>query len=332
VVGTSLTFVGCSSKTELKKEASESKNPAEKKVEEKKDTDWPKKSIQIIVPYAAGGDTDFNARIYAKYLEKELGKPVVVVNTTGSGGAIASRKVKDSDPDGYTILMNHSNMVMTQLTGVADFGYEDFEVACVGAMSPGDIITVNAKSPYKTLKDLVELTKNGSENVKSAGTVGSLTQLESLMLNSYGAKLNVVDVGGASERLAALKGGHVQVIPNPYGSIKPYLESGEFRALGYVSEKRNPLVPDIPTCKEQGYDVVVPIPYTFFFPKGTSKEIIEKFSKAVEKIAKTNKEYEQEIAKAYMQTPTYMNSEDAIKLFKSIKENFSKYQDALKAK
>lgn len=288
-------------------------------------SEWPKKAIQVFCPYGAGGDTDFNARIYAKYLEKELGKPVAVINMTGNGGVIAGRKVKDSAPDGYTVLINHSNLVMTQLTGVADFGFENFEVACVGAESAGDIFTVNAKSPYKTLKDLVELTKDGGQNVKIAGTVGSLTQLEALMLNSYGARLNIVDVGAAAERLAALKGGHVQVIPNPYGSIKPYLETGEFRALGIASEKRNPFMPDIPTCKEQGYDVVVPMPYTFFFPKGTPKEIVDKFSQAVKKIATTNKEYEQEIAKAYNQVPVYRDSQGANDLFKSIRANFLKY-------
>lgn len=288
-------------------------------------SDWPRKAIQIFCPYGAGGDTDFNARIHAKYLEKELGRPVAVINMTGNGGVIASRKVKDSAPDGYTVLINHSNLVMTQLTGVADFGFEDFEIACVGAESAGDIFTVHSKSPYKTLKDLIELTKNNPQNVKIAGTVGSLTQLEALMLNSYGARLNIVDVGAATERLAALKGGHVQVIPNPYGSIKPYLETGEFRALGIVSEERNPFMPDIPTCKEQGYDIVVPMPYTFFFPKETPKEIVAKFSQAVKKIATTNKDYEQEIAKAYSQVPVYRDSQEANELFQSIRTNFLKY-------
>lgn len=315
-----LVLTGCGSKT------------TPKAAEEKKEVDWPTKTIQIIVPYAAGGDTDFNARVYAKYLQQELGKPVVVVNTTGNTGTVASRNVKDAAPDGYTVLMNHSNMIMAQLTGVADFGHEAFDIAAVAAEGPGDVISVKADSPYKSLKDLVELTKNGSDNVKFAGTVGSLSQVESLMLNALGAKLNIVDLGGASEKLAGLLGGHVQVIPTAHGVVKPYLEKGQLRALALTSEVRNPLMPDIPTAKEQGYDVVVPIPYSFLFPKGTPKEIMDKFSKAVEKIATTNKDYANEIAKAYSQIPVYKNSEAATKEFNAIKENFMKYQQSLKKK
>ncbi len=294
---------------------------------EQPEMDWPKKSIQLIVPYAAGGDTDFNARTYAKYLEKELGKPIAVVNITGSGGAIASRKVKESAPDGYTILMNHTNMIMTEITGVADFGFKDFEIACIGAVNY-DIFTVKADAPYRTLKELIEYSKNNK--LKAAGTVGSLTQMECLLLTTYGANLNIVDVGSAADRLAALKGGHVQLIPNAYGSIKQYLQNGEFRALGILSEERNPLIPDIPTCKEQGYDIVVPMMYTFFFPKGTPRGIIDKFSKAVEKIAKTNKEYAEDIAKAYTQSPYFKSGEEGLKLFSEVKEKFEKYKETVK--
>jgi tripartite-type tricarboxylate transporter receptor subunit TctC len=247
----------------------------------------------------------------------------------GNGGALAGRKVKDSPADGYTVLMNHSNIVMTELTGVADFGFEDFEVACTGAETC-DVFIVKADSPFKTLKDLIEISKTGSEKVKIGGTTGSLTQLEAYSIISYGAVLNFVDVGSAAERLASLKGGHVQVIPNAYGTIKPYIESGEFRALGILSEQRNPLIPSIPTCKEQGYDIVVPMPYTFFFPKGTPKEITEKLSKAVEKIATTNKDYAQDIAKAFTQSPIYRNSEDALKHFRAIKARFTELRKLIK--
>jgi tripartite-type tricarboxylate transporter receptor subunit TctC len=318
VLGLSLVLTGCGG--------------GQKKAETKKELDWPKKAIQIIVPYNAGGDTDFNARTYAKYLEKELGKPVIVVNMGGSGGAIGSRKVKESAPDGYTVLMNHSSMIMGELSGVAEFGHKDFDIACLAGLHAGDIVTIKSGAPYKTMKELAEYSMKPGANVRIAGTIGSLTQLTSLMINASGAKLNVVDVGGASERLVALKGGHIEAAPMPYGNIKAYLDKGEFIALGVNTEKRNPLLPNIPTLKEQGYNSVVPQPYTFFFPKGTPKEIIEKFSKAVEKIAKTNNDYKNDIEKAFGQTPAYMNSADATKYFDELKATFAKHQAALKAK
>ncbi|MFQ3621155.1 MAG: tripartite tricarboxylate transporter substrate-binding protein [Spirochaetales bacterium] len=96
---------------------------------ERPELDWPKNAIQILVSYNPGGDTDFNARTYAKYLEKELGQPVVVVNVAGVGGTLGSRKVKDSPPDGYTVLFYHTAMIVNQITDMVPYGFEDFELS-----------------------------------------------------------------------------------------------------------------------------------------------------------------------------------------------------------
>ena len=293
---------------------------------------WPKKAIQVVVPFKPGGDTDFNARVYAKYLEKELGQSLVIVNVDGNGGSLGSRKVKDSSADGYTVLFYHAAMLINEASGIVEYGTDAFEMGCIAGMNPGDIFTVTKNSKYQTLKDLVEDSQKNPGAVRFAGNTGATTFLEGLLLNAAGAKINIVDAGGASDRIAALRGGHLDVIPNPYGTVKPYLTNGDFRALAVVTEERNPKFPQIPTAKEQGYDVVMPIPYFYLFPKGTPKAIIDKFVKAVEKVAKENKEYAADIAKAYDQTPFFLPADEAAKFLANEREMVQKHKEKMRVK
>jgi len=294
--------------------------------------DWPKKPIQIVVPYNAGGDTDFNARAYAKYLEKELGQPVVIVNVSGVGGTLGSRKVRDAAPDGYTALFYHSAVLINQITEMVPYGFEDFEMCAVAAMNPGNVIAVNAKAPWKNLKELVEDSVKRPNEIKFAADIGGTTYVMAMQFVAAGAKVNVVDAGSSTARNAALKGGHIDIIPNPYGPTKPFLQSGDFRALGVTTSKRHPRFPEIPTCIEQGYDVNVEIPYFMAFPKGTPKAIVDRMSKAIEKIATTNADYAADIAKAYDQVPFYLDAGKAVEFFTKQKAEMSKYKAQLIAK
>ena len=115
-------------------------------------TDWPTKSINMIVPMGAGGDTDFNARTYAKYLEDVLGETVVVTNITGNGGALGSEEVKNASPDGYTCLFYHTCLNINQATGIADYGSEAFETVAVVGKSSGEAVVVRTDAMYDELK------------------------------------------------------------------------------------------------------------------------------------------------------------------------------------
>ena len=119
------------------------------------ETDWPTKPIQMIVPFDAGGDTDFNARQYAKYLEEELGQPVAVSNVVGNSGMLAAKEVYDADADGYTILFTHSSINVNTAAGTSDIGIEDFEMVRVCGRPAVEAIAVRSDSPYETLDDLV---------------------------------------------------------------------------------------------------------------------------------------------------------------------------------
>lgn len=274
---------------------------------------WPEKPIQVVVPYPAGGDSDFNARVYAKYLQPILGQPLVTVNVAGAGGSVGGRRVKDAAPDGYTVLLWHEAMLVNSATGIADFTFRDFEMVGMVAQEPGTMLCVRKDAPWKTFKELMDDSKARPKKVSFAGDLGGTTYLLAQLLNKEGADFNIVGHGGTAPRVTALLGGHVDVIPNPVGSVIAYINSGEFRALATSRTTRHPKLPDVPTVTELGYPVHFQYRYTVYFPKGTPKPIIDKLAAAFKQVATTDKAYAAEIDKAYLQQPYFLDAAAATK-------------------
>ncbi|MBZ4646220.1 MAG: putative tricarboxylic transport rane protein [Petroclostridium sp.] len=323
--------VGCAKKQEETEPAAQEAKKEEPKKEESKQDDvkYPTKPIQVVVPAGAGGDTDLNARTLGKYLEKELGQPVVIVNVNGAGGTLGSKKVKDSAPDGYTVLFYHPSMLLNKLLGLVDYTYSDFENAGVAVLDDTNVFVVNAESPYKNLKDLIDDAKKNPGKIRFATEVGAFTHLQVLAFqDAADVQLNVVDVGAAAQKTAALLGKQIDIIGTQYGLVKDHITAGKFRALGVLSNERNPLIPDVPTFKEQGIDIAFTKFFFYSFPKGTPKEVIEKFSKAVEKVVTTNEEYKAD-AKKFLVTPTYMAPVDAMKYIKEKEDYYNTFKDKI---
>ncbi len=272
--------------------------------------DWPNKTIEIIVPFKAGGDTDFHARTYAKYLEPILGVPIVIINVDGANGSAGTIQVRDAKPDGYTALFFHDSMLMNKIVGVTDFAHEAFDVCATGILDKSYILAVNANSPYKTLDDLINHAKENPGQVKYASSIGGYTYYVGRKLEEVaGVDFNIVDAGGGADRNAALLAQKIDTNVNPYGVMKPYIDSGDFRVLAVFSEDRSSLFPDVPTAKEQGYDITAQRAYFLSFPKGTDPRIIQKVSDAMGQVSRMP-EYAEDIAKAYCVEPAYMNTEE----------------------
>lgn len=310
-----LSLTACGGKQETPAE-----KPAEPVAEEPQATEikWPERPIEIVIPYGAGGDTDFNARAYVEGLSKELGVNVVASNVTGSGGSIASRQVKDAQPDGYSVLFFHSAINVNEVIGVADFGIQDFKMSSIVAKSPGEIIAVRADSGFKTLDDMFNYSKEHPGELKIGMDTGTMVHVQSLMLQKAGFDISLVDVGGASDRVAALAGGHIDCIINAYGTIKDYLQNGEFVALAQTNGERSAGFPDIPTAAEQGYDLTLEKHYFFAFPKDTPQEIVDKFAAACEKI-NGEQAYADSIMESFRQEPFFASAEDGMKYMESFK-------------
>ncbi|HCM28424.1 MAG TPA: tripartite tricarboxylate transporter substrate binding protein [Treponema sp.] len=289
---------------------------------------YPTKPIQVIVPAGPGGDTDLNCRIMAKYLEKELGQPVIIVNVNGAGGSLGSRKVKDSAPDGYTALFFHPSMFLNKLMGLVDYSFVDFENAGIAVMDNTNIFVVNATSPYKNLNDYISAAKAKPGKVRFATETGGFTHLQILAFqDATGADLNVVDVGSAAQKIVALLGKQVDAIGISYGIIKDYVASGKFRVIGVMSDVRNPMIPTIPTFKEQGVNMSFPKFFYYLFPKGTPQDIVGRFSDAIAKVA-ANPDAQAELNK-FMVSAEYMTPAVANKYMLEQETTYFKYQNLM---
>lgn len=313
-----MSCIGCSSGNES---ASSSASAADNS-SNTSSTDWPQKTLQIIVPFSAGGDTDFHARLYAKYLGDILGQNIIVTNVNGSNGATGSTQVKDASPDGYTALFFHDSMLMNKVVGVSDFDHTAFDLCCGGVVDTSYILAVNASSPYKTLDDLVGAAKNDPGNVTYASSVGGYTYYVGCLLEKLaGISFNKVDAGGGSERNAALLAKKIDTNVNPYGVMKPYIDSGDFRVLCVFSDERSDLYPDVPTAKEQGYDLTAQRVYFLAFPKGTDPAVIEKMNDAMKQVSEMP-EYKEAVEKSYCISPNFMNTQDTKSYFDKTMDQF----------
>lgn len=291
---------------------------------------YPSKPIQVIVPVGAGGDTDLNARIFAKYLEKELGQSIVIVNLKGGGGTIGMKRVQESDPDGYTALFYHGEAMIPKLAGLVDWGIEAFEMVGIGVVDDTTVLATHPGLPYKTLKEFIDYAKEHPYEVEFGIQTGGYPHLIGVALEeTAGIKLNLVDVGGNAAKTVALKGHKIDVINTQYGLTYDYFKTGDFTCLGLLSEQRNPLFPEIPTTEEQGLKMAFNKFFFYGMPKGTPAEVINTFSAAMKRVVE-NPEYQAEAKKIFV-TPTYMGPADASAYAQKQYEYFAKFQDLFRA-
>ncbi len=293
------------------------------------DTDWPQKPIQLIVPVKAGGDTDINARIFAKYLTDELGQAVTVVNVGGAGGSIGTQQLMDSDPDGYNILWYHNSTVLNTVTGVTDTSYEDLQVADIPLYDRTAVLVARADSGWKDFNDMIEYAKVHPGEIKVGMETATLAHLVPLTIEkNMDVKFNIVDIGAAAERMAGLLGGQIDMYFVQYGAIKDYIDNGDFVALCALSDERNEAYPDIPTAKEFGCDISFDKFFYFAFPKGTDQSIADKFNNAVQNVI-NNEDMRAEFAELYL-IPEYYDTAAALQIMAETTDFYMEYQDLLK--
>lgn len=242
--------------------------------------EYPEKPIKIIVPFGAGGGSDAVARTFQKAIEANnlINVPVVVTNIKGPGGRIGSRKAKESPADGYTILLNHLTLLTSEATGLADYGYRDFEPIA----GTGDVCMTAAvmeSSPHKTLKDVLTAAKQKPDSLVYGVNVGALNHMGGLLLQGTmeGSQFRFVQIGGDVANFTNLKGGHTNVTAISAGQFNAGKSAG-LRGLAILSDKRHPGLPEVPTAKEQGFDLSYCFEYWWLAPKGTPADRVAKLA------------------------------------------------------
>ena len=288
------------------------------------ETDWPTGTVNVTVPYNAGGDTDTYCRALFDRIAKKTGQNFVVTNLTGGSGMVAAMDVMQKKPDGYTILFNHTGASLVQeATGTAEFSYtNDFEncatvaldqTYALCAVSPDGQYKQYSKG-FKDLPGMIEYAKANPGAVRYSTVFGSTTEYVGNRLQKLaGIQFDNIDVGTSTgDRLAALLGGQVELCANNYMNVADYIEAGDLICLGIMAAEKVDGI-DFPTFKEQGFDVVNAKKYEVKFPKGTDKAIVDKLSALCKEVAE-DPEFA-EVLKKYYAEPYYrdaatMNVED----------------------
>lgn len=256
---------------------------------EKGANDYPNKTIQLIVPWGAGGDTDAIYRLVAEQLEKELDTSVVVKNVEGGSGTVGAQQALNAKNDGYTLLAGHDSIAMSHLMGKTDFGYFDFEPISL-MTSSYDAIATSPDSPWDNMKDLIDDAKENPGKISYAASIGSTSQLEPAEIQTAAdIEFNIVGYEGTAKRMKAVVANDVNLGSVSVVAGKDYLKDNKMKLLGYLGEKRSDAIPDVPTLKEQGIDLTSATNRGVFAPKDTPEPIIKKLSAALAKVAKSDK-------------------------------------------
>ena len=282
--------------------------------------EWPK-NVEIIVPASAGGDTDFNARLMAQKLSDKLPANFVVSNVNGNGGATGTRQVKDAANDGSSILFYHTAFLVNKACGATDYGFDAYQFAAIAGQSVGNVVTVNASLGINTLEDLRKYTQEHPGELKMAAQTGATSYAVALQMKNAGFDVNIVDAGSAADRLAAVLGGHVDVILAAYGAIKDYVKEGTLVPLAMDGDNDLTVADeniDIKAMKNQGYDIELPFYYFFAFPAGTNDALVDEFNTALKDIIENDTEYQQKIYSSYYQQPTFLPGEEGLAKYDEI--------------
>jgi tripartite-type tricarboxylate transporter receptor subunit TctC len=267
---------------------------------------YPSKPITMVVPFPPGGVADIVGRPLAAQMEKTLKQPIVVVNRTGAGGAVGMASVAKAAPDGYTILMALSSIsifpVSDRINGKApSYEMKDFAPIALITADP-TVLVVSADSPWKNLKEFVESAKAYPDkiNYSSSGVYGTQHVSMEIFANAAGIKLFHVPYQGGGPALTALLGGQVHALASGPAPAVGQIKAGKMRALASWSTERLPLMPDVPTFKELGYDAEFYIWSGVFAPAAIPTPVLDRLRAAVREAA-TSPEFKGAMEK--VQTP-----------------------------
>lgn len=244
--------------------------------------DYPNRPVVLIVPYGAGGVSDVVARALALSMGKQLGQSIIIENKPGAGASMGVMDMKNAKPDGYRLTL--SPVGIFRQPHIQKVAYDPIaDLTYVAAyMSYDFLLAVAQDSPFKSVKDIVEQSKKqpGSVDYGTPGKFSANHVLMALLEKKAGVQFTHVPYKGDAEAVNALIAGHTKT--GVFGNtVLPHMQSGKLRALAIASETRPPAFANVPTFREQGYDVVTPSPLGIAGPKGLPPEIVRKLEAAV---------------------------------------------------
>jgi tripartite-type tricarboxylate transporter receptor subunit TctC len=250
--------------------------------------EWPARQVTVVVPFAAGGTTDFFARVLAQNMEKNFGKPFVIENKAGAGGNIGTTYVAKADPDGYTIEVGTVSSHAINATLYKNLPHDtqkDFQPVSLISRVPNILVT-RKDFPANSVEELITYAKAnpGKITYGSSGSGTSIHLAAELFKMRTGTEMVHVPYRGSGELVAAMLGGHIDLAFDNMPISWPHAKAGELKALAVTSAERSPAAPDLRTIGEiiPGYEASSW--FGVFVPAAAPKPIIDKLASEIKRI------------------------------------------------
>jgi tripartite-type tricarboxylate transporter receptor subunit TctC len=250
--------------------------------------EYPERAITLVVPYPPGGVTDLGARAFADAMEKQLKKPVMVVNKAGGATTIGGNAVATAKPDGYTFGYFPPPASIPEVYTYfyqAPYSSKDLRPVCRVAMAVG-AICVKGDSPIDSFKDLIEYIR---KNPGAKWGINGKTSSSYIMMRAIAKaeNVNVIDVAfdGDVKIVPAILGGHIPVGSPTFPSVRSLVDAKQLKLLALLIEKHADFLPKVPTIVELGYKLAPGMSNSVFAPRATPDDMIRKFADAAAKVS-----------------------------------------------
>lgn len=249
-------------------------------------SDYPNRSIEIVVPASAGGGTDMLSRAFAEAVKKHLPQVMTVNNKPGASGAIGMGEMINAKPDGYKLCMVIVEITILPHLGLTKYTWEDFQPIARLNFDPA-AISVRADAPWNTIEEFLAASQKspGSMKMGNSGN-GSIWHLAHAALeDKVGVKFNPIPYQGAAPAVVALLGGHIDAVAVSPGEVSAHVAGGKLKTLAIMSDQRIKGFEKVPTLKERNIDLSMGAWRGLAAPKGTPPEIIAILKAATRKAA-----------------------------------------------
>jgi tripartite-type tricarboxylate transporter receptor subunit TctC len=250
---------------------------------------YPNRPVRIIVGYAAGGGNDIIVRVMTPELSKALGQPVIVENKAGAQSIIAAEYVAKQPADGYTILMGPSGPMTINPATYSKLPYDpvrDFTPISMICSFPL-LLVVDPKLPVKNVKELIDYAKANPGKSNYASSAGIFQVASEMFKQRTGTKIEMITYKSSGESAQSVISGQVMMTLIDPPPVSGPLKSGTLRGLAVTSPQRHPSWPELPTLKEAGVDMEVPVWTAFFAPAKTPPAIVARLQKEVARVVQT---------------------------------------------
>ena len=250
---------------------------------------YPNKPIRVVIGYSAGGGNDIIVRVMTPELSKGLGQPVIVDNKPGAQSIIAAEHVAKQPADGYTILMGPSGPMTINPATYSKLPYDpvrDFTPISMICSFPL-LLVVDPKLPVKNVKELIAYAKANPGKSNYASSAGIFQVASEMLKQRTGTNIEMITYKSSGESAQAVISGQVMMTLIDPPPVSGPLKSGTLRGIAVTSPQRHPSWPDLPTLKEAGVDMEVPVWTAFFAPAKTPPAIVARLQKEVARVVQT---------------------------------------------